>query len=281
MKVDGNKLVWLLKATQRKQNVNAKSISQVSSCVLVVGKEELTTTSLVRDGKTSLSHFSIECESVGPAGIPVPDIDRLLGVLKYHGNTVTLEHDQKNDKLRIVSNKKQTTLKTNMNALAYPNSRDTISDWADKSDKLAKKITSDGYVMADGSTREPMCTFNVNATDLFEALRCDNMNSQKLNRYTFSVEKAGSDSGRTLIVGVGGDLKGKTETIILLKDALPAQYDGTWSWDFEGGLDNIVADMTGTVKLQFYDFREEKQGIRLVLWLDDGKSWVYQAGVVG
>ena len=205
----------------------------------------------------------------------------MLGVLKYHGNTVTLEHDQKNDKLRIVSNKKQTTLKTNMNALAYPNSRDTISDWADKSDKLAKKITSDGYVMADGSTREPMCTFNVNATDLFEALRCDNMNSQKLNRYTFSVEKAGSDSGRTLIVGVGGDLKGKTETIILLKDALPAQYDGTWSWDFEGGLDNIVADMTGTEKLQFYDFREEKQGIRLVLWLDDGKSWVYQAGVVG
>ena len=268
-RVNGNELAWLLKATQRKQNVNGKPISQVSSCVLVVGKTELTTTSLVRDGKTSLSHFSIPCESEGPAGIPVPDIDRLLGVLNYHGNTVNLEYDQKNDKLRIISNKKQTTLKTNMNALAYPNSRDTISDWADKSDKLAKKITFDGYLMSDGTKRKPILSVSLHSTELFEALRCDNMNRQKLNRYTFSVEN------NCLMLCVGSELKGQTETILKSIDKMD-----DWSWSFEGGLDNIVANMTDTVILQFLDFREEKQGIRLVLWMNGCKSWVFQAGVV-
>lgn len=267
-KVDGMELTKLLKATQRKQNVNGKPISQVASCVLVVGKTTLSTTSLVRDGKTSLSHFSIHCESSGPAGIPVPDIDRLLGVLKYHGNKVTLDHDQKSDKLRIMSGKKQTTLKTNMGALAYPNSRDTISDWADKSDKLAKKITTDGYVMADGTTQGPMLTVPINSTDLFEALRCDTMNGQKLNRYTFSVEN------NSLMLSVGSELKGHTE--ILLKSLTDEQSD--WSWSFEGGLDNVVADSTENITIEFFDFREFKQGIRLILRM--GESWVYQAGVV-
>tara|TARA_Y100000593_G_scaffold70958_1_gene130214 strand:+ start:30731 stop:31543 length:813 start_codon:yes stop_codon:yes gene_type:complete len=266
--VNGNELTKLLKATQRKQNINGKPISQVVSCVLVVGKNTLSTTSLVRDGKTSLSHFSIPCESSGPAGIPVPDIDRLLGVLKYHGNTVSLEHDQKQDKLRIVSGKKQTTLKTNMGALAYPNSRDTISDWADKSEKLAKKITPQGYVMGDGTTQKPMFTIMLNGTDLFEALRCDAMNGQKLNRYTFSVES------KNLMLSVGSELKGATESFLGSVDV------DDWSWSFEGGLDNVVADITETVCLHFYDFREHNQGIRMVLWLNHGKSWVYQAGVV-
>jgi hypothetical protein len=269
VEIKGNELTWLLKATQRKQNVNGKPISQVSSCVLVVDKDSLSTTSLVRDGKTSLSHFSIDSESSGPAGIPIPDIDRMLGVIKYHGNKVTLEHDQKSDKLRILSGKKQTTLKTNMNALAYPNSRDTISDWADKSEKLAKKITSDGYVMADGSKQKPMLEVILNATDLFEALRCDNMNSQKMNRYTFSVENG------SLMLSVGSELKGETESFLTSVTDVD-----DWSWSFEGGLDNIVADATDTVALHFYDFREHKQGIRMVLWLNHGKSWVYQAGVV-
>ena len=74
---------------------------------------------------------------------------------------------------------------------------------------------------------------------------------------------------------VGAELKGQTETILKSIDEMD-----DWSWTFEGGLDNVVANMTDTIILQFLDFREEKQGIRLVLWMNGCKSWVFQAGVV-
>jgi len=268
--VDGSMLNWLLQSTQRKQIVSGKPLAQVHSCLLEVKDSEMSTTSLVRDGKTSLSHFNIPCDSSNNTTIPIPDIERMLGALKFHGNKVHLFFEEEAGKLRLISGNKQTTLKTNTGALAYPNSRDTITNWVEKSHTLAEKITEEGYKMSDGSIREPMLTTTVNAKDLFEALRCDTMNGQKLNRYTLSVEK------NVLMASVGEDLKGRTESILTNVDEQPKD----WSWSFEGGLDNVASSVTGDIVIDFLDFRPEGQGIRMVLWLNDCTSWVYQAGVV-
>ena len=275
VKVDGSELTWLLGVTQRKQNVSGKAHAQVTSCMLDCVPGEMSTTTLVKDGLTSLSDFTIGCEgkegwtSVDYPRIPVADIDTLLGALKYHGNTVTLTYDKKTEKLLIKSAKKQTTLSTSAKALAYTNARDTIEAWFKKSTDLAAKFTKDGYVTNDLDILEPAHTYVVDAVDLFEALRCDAMNGQKLNRYTFLMKKEGLD------VVVGGEMKGLTSTTLIEDDS-----EAELEWAFEGGLDNVLVGLKGDVVLDFYDFREHNQGGRMGMWLNDCTSWVYQAGVL-
>lgn len=273
VKVDGTELTWLLGVTQRKQNVGGKAHAQVTSCMLDCVPGEMSTTTLVKDGLTSLSDFTIACEggwtSVDYPRIPVADIDTLLGALKYHGNTVTLSYDKKTEKLLIKSAKKQTTLSTSAKALAYTNARDTIEAWFKKSTDLAAKFTKEGYVTNDLDIIEPAHTYVVDAVDLFEALRCDAMNGQKLNRYTFLMKKEGLD------VVVGGEMKGLTSTTLIEDDS-----EVELEWAFEGGLDNVLVGLKGDVVLDFYDFREHNQGVRMVMWLNDCTSWVYQAGVL-
>ena len=273
VKVDGTDLTWLLGVTQRKQNVSGKAHAQVTSCMLDCCGGEMTTTSLVKDGLTSLSHFMIDCDTTlysnQTTRIPVTDIDTLLGALKYHGNTVTLTYDKQKDKLLIKSAKKQTTLSTSAKALAYTNARDTIEAWFKKSTDLAVKFTKEGYVTNDLDILEPVHTYVVDAVDLFEALRCDAMNGQKLNRYTFLMKKDGLD------VVVGGEMKGRTSTTLIEDDS-----EAELEWAFEGGLDNVLVGLKGDVVLDFYDFREHEQGVRMVMWVNDCTSWVYQAGVL-
>ena len=89
MKVKTADLKRLLEVTSRKQFVNAKPQQQVIGCVIRPfqgsqsgGALEAKTTSLVRDGKTSLAQFSMGCDwEEGEDAIVVPDIERLLGVL--------------------------------------------------------------------------------------------------------------------------------------------------------------------------------------------------------
>ena len=268
VKVDGTDLTWLLGVTQRKQNVSGKAHAQVTSCILKSSGSEMTTTTLVKDGLTSLSHFMIESDGE-EAQIPVADIETLLGALKYHGNTVTLTYDKQKDKLLIKSASKQTTLSARAKALAYTTARDTIEAWTEKSEGLAEKFTKEGYVTNDGSTLEPAHTYVVDAVDLFEALRCDAMNGQKLNRYTFLMKKDGLD------VVVGGEMKGRTSTTLIEDDSEPEL-----EWAFEGGLDNVLVGLKDDVVLDFFDFRDHEQGVRIVMWVNDCTSWVYQAGVL-
>ena len=275
VKVDGTDLTWLLGVTQRKQNVSGKAHAQVTSCMLDCVVGEMTTTTLVKDGLTSLSHFTIDCEgkdtwtSVDYPRIPVADIDTLLGALKYHGNTVTLTYDKKTDKLLIKSAKKQTTLSTSAKALAYTNARDTIEAWSKKSTDLVAKFSKEGYITNDGDVLEPAHTYVVDAVDLFEALRCDAMNGQKLNRYTFLMKKDG------LAVVVGDEMKGRTSTTLIEDDS-----EAELEWACEGGLDNVLVGLKGDVVLDFFDFREHEQGVRMVMWINDCTSLVYQAGVL-
>ena len=103
---------------------------------------------------------------------------------------------------------------------------------------------------------------------LFDALRCDTMNGQKLNRYTFSV----TDGVAT--VSVGDHFKGATDTEI----ASGYSCDD-FTATFEGGLENIVKYYKGDVSLSFFDFSAEGQGTRLILSFSNS-DWVFQAGVL-
>jgi len=276
VKVNGAALTWLLQATQRKQYISGKQQAQVMSCMLDCESGRLSTTSLVRDGKTSLSHFSVGCSGKKTTSYPIPDIERVLGVLKYHGGDITLSFDEAGGKLLLKSGKKQTTLKATSKGLAYPNSRDTIGAWVEKSKDLASKITEQGYVAADGKIYGAKESVKMDAVTLYEALRCDNMNNQRLNQFTF-ISKEDS-----LVVRVGNELKGQTETVLthIARSTYlePDDSHTEWSWAFEGGLDTVLSHMTEDVVIDFIDFRELGQGMRMILRFGD--SWVYQAGVV-
>ena len=123
-------LEQLLSATSREQHINGKVQKQVNSCVLTLEHGVLSTTSIVKDGKTSLARFSFATEGGkdDKEYIPVPDIERLMGVLKYHSGDVTLTYLE-NDGVRIKSKSKQTTLTGGWNAKAFPNSQASVKEW--------------------------------------------------------------------------------------------------------------------------------------------------------
>ena len=269
--VGNTDLQTLLDLTQRKQYVNGKAQNQVVACVLRLAGETLSTTSIVRDGKTSVAQFAVH--GIGEEeGIPIPDIDRLLGVLKMHGKKVNLQ--PLDGKIRVWSGKKQTTLAANFNGLAYPHSRDTIGEWETKSLERAAQITAKGYQMMDGKTRVAFDEITIDADILFEALRCDNINGQRLNRYSFERTSDGS-----LWLTVGDDLKGQTRTQLEHGDLPDGETTEGWESTFEGGLENVMKHYgSEPVKLLFYDFSPEGQGIRLSLHIAD--NFVFQAGVL-
>ena len=267
MTVSNVGLTRLLELTKRPQVVAGKPQSQVVACVLEFSDERCTTTSLVRDGKTSLSHFGIPAEGKGQ--IAVPDIDRLLGVLKFHGKDLTLETDK--SKLRIKSGSKQTTIISDEGGLAFPHSQETIGQWHEKSLTLDAQIDQNGsYTLRDGSERKAFITWQVNATELFEAFRCDNMNGQRLNRYKLAY------ADDIITVSTGDELKGLTTTSFEV--ATGAEIEA-WEATFEGGLENVLKNLDGEIRLHFIDFRPEGQGIRLILdsW---GDGYVFQASIL-
>ena len=265
MTVSNTGLARLLELTKRPQVVAGKPQSQVSACILEFKDERCTTTSLVRDGKTSLSHFSIPAQGTGH--IAIPDIDRLLGVLKFHSADLTLTVD--GSKLRIKSGSKQTTIISDEGGLAFPHSTETIGEWFNKSLALAGQIDQNGaYTMRDGSKRESFFSWAINSTELFEAFRCDNMNGQKLNRYALSY------ADKVMTVKTGDELKGQTDITFDIESDAEA-FEAT----FEGGLENVLKNLDGEIRLHFIDFRPEGQGIRLILdaW---GDGYVFQASIL-
>ena len=200
MQAKVNELVELLKATKRTQAVNGKPQDQVPSCLIFHDEEMgMRTTSLVKDGKTSVSTFRRDATSSGEGTVAVADIDRLLGILSMHGPTVKIEsHD---GKIVVKSSGKQTTLSGGDSSMAFPHSDESLLEWATKSAEVSKSINAEEgkYLMRDGAVLESIWKARVSANDLFEAFRCDNINSQKLNLYTIEFEHDG------LVVSVGED----------------------------------------------------------------------------
>tara|TARA_R110001592_G_scaffold89703_6_gene263671 strand:- start:2087 stop:2908 length:822 start_codon:yes stop_codon:yes gene_type:complete len=269
--VNASSLKRLLIMTQRKQTVAGKTNPQVTACVLRSHEGVLSTTSLVRDGKTSVSQFSIACEGDSEP-LPIPDIDRLLGVLKAHSGEIKITPKDDNSGIKVKSAKKQTTLQANLNGLAFPHSTETIGAWESKSLELAGKINPElsTYTLGDGTVLEPFAQLTLDANILEDAFSCDSINGQKLNRYRFQM---GGELD-CAYVEVGDPMKG--QTLIKLNEETVECEEFTWS--FEGGLENVVSFMSGDVTLSFLDFRKYNQGIRLIITSDNG--WFMQAGVL-
>tara|TARA_R100000231_G_scaffold45307_6_gene39136 strand:+ start:17062 stop:17874 length:813 start_codon:yes stop_codon:yes gene_type:complete len=268
VRVKRKSLEALLNVTRREQTINGKSQPQVASTVLHYDNDLVFTANIVKDGKTSLSRFSFNQEKGADEAtiIPVPDIERMLGVLKYHGDMVSLVHED--GKVRIKSKSKQTTLTGGFEAKSYANSGHNLKEANNRAFERVKQIKDNVYHLQDGGTVSPFAVFSLPCSDIYDALRCDAINGQKLNRYKFTSE------GGSLTVSVGDVFKGMTTTT-LVNDYVGEDFEVV----FEGGLENIFKHYTGEAKLSFLDFTEFNQGIRLIITFGNG-DFVFQAGVL-
>lgn len=274
MDISNNSLKHMLVTTKRKQTVAGKAQSQVESCLLKVEGNVASITSLTKD-LTGLTHVTTSVDSCDDTSFPIPDIDRVLGILALHGATVKLSYNKANSKLVFKSGSKQTTLDASPDALAFSHSQDTISDHTDRSMLLAERIDSMGgvYTTADGGKINSIACYTINSTEMFEALRCDNMNGQKFNRYTFSGEK----KGLSVLVG-DPSIGGETLTKVTVEGLSPIEPP-KWEWSFDGGLDELFKQFSGPCNLHVFDFTEHGQGMRIAINFGNG-SWAFQSGIL-
>ena len=267
--VPKSELESLLKKAQRKSVDGCL----VESCIIEHdGKETLSITSLVKDGVSSVGKFSVNVICEHPQIWPVPSIDNLLKVLKYHGRTLRLTGQREwNSQIKVQSGSKTTTLTASPQALAYPSSPDTLLEWYTKSTKIAEKINLEtmSYESAEGPIASAMA-FHVDSTDLFEAFRCDGMNGKKTGKYKFIFDENGFH------IETGTELKGLTKTTI----------NGYGFGDrrtiyFEGGLEDLTKQIVGDVTLGFVQFRTRKGSAGewgLIVKIDD--DFVFQTSVI-
>ena len=268
MNIRNDALTRLLTLTKRPQTVAGKKQDQVESTLLRFTGVYVQTINIVRDGVTSLSRFSSPNE--GPVGnIPIASIDAVLGILPYHGTEVNLSWA--NDKLEIRSRNKKTTLTSSLEAPAFGNCPDAISVWAEKSVSRFNQLRQDGayLVQSTGEWLQPKLSITLDSSELFEALRCDAINGQKTNRFTFTHE------ADYVSVKVGSELKGATETIF----SLPEQMLDAGKVTVEGGIDSVLKHYAGDVTLHFLDFSEYGQGTRILFIFPDG-DMVFQVGLL-
>jgi hypothetical protein len=268
IEIPKSELESLLKKAQRK-GVDG---CLVESCIIEHdGEETLSITSLVKDGVSSVAKFSLKVISEHPQIWPVPSIDNLLKVLKYHGRTVKLTGQREwNSQIQVKSGSKTTTLTASPQALAYPSSPDTLLEWHTKSTKIAEKINLE--TMSYESVEGPIASYFVivaDSTDLFEAFRCDGMNSKKTGKYKFIFDTDGFH------IETGTELKGLTRTTI-------NEYDvGTHTMYFEGALEDLTKQIVGDITLGFVQFRTRKGSAGewgLIVKIDD--DFVFQTSVI-
>jgi len=143
-----------------------------------------------------------------------------------------------------------------------------LKEWESNSVDRIKQIGHKTYTTKGNKKIPSFFSIDIQAQDLYDALRCDNMNGQRLNRYTFSLDKKG------LHVRVGSELKGMTDINIVSKNGSNTTFNAT----FEGGLENVVKHYHDTVNLAFFDFSEYNQGVKLSLYLPND-DLVFQSAV--
>lgn len=265
MEIGASSLKRLLYMTQRYQVVAGKNSPQVSACVLRHEGDNITTTSLVRDGKTSVSKFVVQGKSSSDEFIAIPDIDRVLGVLKAHSGDVKISQDT--NKTVFKSGKKQTSITSNLNGLAFPHSPETIGEWESKSIEIMNQVEDGVYVLRNGDKVSSSISFEMQAEELHDALSCDSINNQKLNTYTFEV------ADKKLYLSVGSELKGATKVELGEVDS------DNLSAKFEGGLENVLSNFHDTVKIHILDFNAYNQGFKMILSFPCG-SRILQSGVI-
>lgn len=264
----------MLQKTQRAQTHDGKAQNQVASCVLRASEGRVTTTCLVKDGLSSLSRFSTEYDSDGSefeGTFVVTDIDRLIGVLRYHGVMVTLT--QTHDKLRVKSNSKQTTLDASPQARVHPSNPATVLEWEQNSRGLVEAkldIGNNLYHLEGGGSKEAFAWYEVDANDLFEAFRCDSMNRQKNNEYLIE-----GTQDLELYISTGLDLKGTTRTLIPHAKGQPTWFKVV----VKGGMEQLFSKLNGDITVKVFDFTNEGQGYKVLFDLGNG-DFVFQSGIL-
>ena len=268
--VEADSLKWLLSLMQRKQTIDGKSIAQVHSLSLKAEGGRLVACTRVKDGVTSLMRLSIPC--AGEGEFVLTDIEAALGVLKYHGGTLTITPSA--DKVMFKTRTKQTTLAASKEARAFPHTPETIALWTEKSHSLAKKIDADNmqYNTNDGQVLDVvMCLSDLNSTTLYEAFRCDSMNGQKFNKYTIDYTDG------KLSITVGDELKGKTTTVIdgvaysYVEEPKTQDINATYN----GGLEYIFQNLNSDVNIGVWDFTHVGMGYPMLITLGEG-DFIFQ-----
>lgn len=269
--ISNDSLQFLLKTMQRKQTVDGKGQVQVEGIMLTIDKTgHCSALSLTRD-LTGLTSVGAEREQ-GYA-IPIPNIEQMLGILSMHQKTIRIRY--KDSMLYVESGRKSTKIHASPQAKAFGHSLDSLKEFADKSWDLKSRIDpqSNTYRAGDGTLFSPCYTiYGEDANDMYEALRCDTVNGQRLNRFHFSC----ADS--TVEVTVGDPAKGMTTTTFG-EEYIHDNTEG-FNWDFDGGLDELFKGLGGRFSMNFFDFTEQGQGMRVLIKFLDCNVWAFQAGIL-
>jgi hypothetical protein len=260
--ISKNNLITLLKRTQRMATINGKSIPQVKGAIIGIENDEISTFSIVRDGTSSIACFCADIEIGSGEGesIPVSDISLLIGALSKHSGEVKLTFAD--NKLKIKSAHKQTTLQSSADAQAFSHTKKTIAEWAADSEmRYRHTILSNPshYTLKNGEKVEKAFSAIVDSAHLFNAIESGSMNGQKVEHYNFSAKN------NVLSLEVGAEGKGKTQTRLHtnVEGDLPASVIG-------GGLDNVLRTVDGEVDLDFFDLTPYGGGMSLRLSFNGG-----------
>jgi len=239
--------------------INGRPLPQVDACVLRYENGVIHTTSIVKDGKTSVARFCTPMDDSTVGDLTISNIEMFLGALSAHKDTVSVERIDEN-KIRLKSKNKQTTLVSSSNAPAFSHSNKTVEEWEKESLERINNISYKGsYTLKDGEVFEPIASFTVNAVLLSDAIKCGNVNSQKISQYRFF-----TDEDFELNVSIGNALKGETTTLLETLEDNKIQF----STVVEGGLDFVLQNAKGNVILHFIDFRKMGAGISLIMVFD-------------
>ena len=111
-------------------------------------------------------------------------------------------------------------------------------------------------------------------TELYEALRCDNINGQRLNLYKFE------GGGSTLKITVGDPHLGQTTTTLTDKTWDESKAASPkWECEFDGGLDDLFKHFHGECLISIFDFTRFGQGYRMLINFNNG-SWAFHAALL-
>jgi len=263
-------LIQALSIIRRPQVVSGKKLDQAASCVVVAEPTKFSITSLSTD-MTTLTYTEWEADNdlEEPVHIPIPDIASVQNILAMHATDLTIEVLSPL-KIRFKSGRKQTTLDASLQAKASAYSQTTLIQNHEKGTMLMGRVDWDNLSYTDGTGKvhENIWDETVDATDMYDALRCDNINGQKMNRYVFTVND--SDGFR---ITTGDTPKGKTESLIRApQPTMNFDVDAT----FGNGLDSLFGNFNGDARMAVISLGEH--GHRLAIKCGD--TCVFQTAVV-
>jgi hypothetical protein len=254
-----------LKIMKREALIGGKKVAQGHSCVFqssIPTANRLIATSLVKDGVSGWTEVFLDL--LEPAAttccIVVANIDYTLNVLKMHGDILTLEQDQQ--KLRIKSQKKQTTLSANLKANAFPNSQKTIEQWEKQSVEIRNKLVlwlhelGASYHTGSGDKLESKYAMTVDPFAIKDAIETVRVNGQIVANCHMVV----GDQPSLTFAG-GDESKGGWSITQIIEPTQPGELA---KYEVAGGLENIVTMLGKEVNLFVIEWQSKGEGLLII-----------------